>query len=916
MARLSEWRIAVGLMVHFAVLVHYAHFAQAQPGFISIDCGSTANFTDPVTGIQWVPDAGYIGVGANFQNVALNGLTDITLSTLRYFPTYRRKFCYTLPATLNTTYLIRAQFHYGNYDGTNSPPNFQISIDATITSSPLFTSSAYDPVVAEATVIAQSDQLFFCLLPNSTSDVPFINSLELRNLGINQIYDNLIYNGPYYLENVVTYNFGSNETVRFPDDPYDRIWVGQGTAGYQVLSTISSINVSGYNRDEAPTKVLQTAQYWNTSVSLEFTNLLATEDLYYVVSLFFAEIESIAIIEKRNISMKAGTLNQIGYLDVYNFVGFDTVVEYGWNNATLNSMDTLLLSTTADSRLGPMLNALAINCIYLPSQLTTNLGDVNAIQSFKSSIGLDSWSGDPCYPVPYDWVNCTVNATNGVRISSIKLSSNNLTGSIPTSLSSLEGLTTLFLDNNYLNGSIPNQLSSLINLEQLHLQNNNLSGPFPLWATNLTQLEELYLQNNNLTGEVPSLSALANSSIQILTFGNQLLCDANGCATTSHSKFPIAIVVGVVVGVIIVVVILFIIIACLCQGVSYVRPNPANFNPRWEDPNPPTHISTVNPTLDPDQVRAYSYNQVRNATNDFANEFGSGGFGHVYKGTLGDDAVAVKVSKTSNRLDFRQFEIEVRHLSRVRHNNLVRLIGYCKHMRKLILIYEYMERGSCHDLLHGNPLALDWKTRLSIAIDAAQGLEYLHEFANPKIIHRDIKTANILLNERMGAKLSDFGISRPILEGGHPPTQVMGSLGYVDPEYMQTRQLIEKIDVYSFGVVLLEFISGKHPFIQSSNLPLVDWVRSQMEASNIEDVIDKSFGSNYNPNSIWRVSDTAMRCVDFNSERRPTMRIVLQELHDAMELETSQSLKRSHHAPSEVELSTSSSVLPLGPLAR
>jgi hypothetical protein len=183
-------------------------------GFISIDCGSTAKFTDPVTGIQWVPDAGYIGVGANFQNVSLNGLTDITLSTLRYFPTYRRKFCYTLPATLNTTYLIRAQFHYGNYDGTNSPPNFQISIDATITSSPLFTSSAYDPVVAEATVIAQSDQLFFCLLPNSTSDVPFINSLELRNLGINQIYYNLIYNGPYYLENVVTYNFGSNETVR------------------------------------------------------------------------------------------------------------------------------------------------------------------------------------------------------------------------------------------------------------------------------------------------------------------------------------------------------------------------------------------------------------------------------------------------------------------------------------------------------------------------------------------------------------------------------------------------------------------------------------------------------------------------------------------------------------------------------
>ncbi|CAK9221034.1 unnamed protein product [Sphagnum troendelagicum] len=139
---------------------------------------------------------------------------------------------------------------------------------------------------------------------------------------------------------------------------------------------------------------------------------------------------------------------------------------------------------------------------------------------------------------------------------------------------------------------------------------------------------------------------------------------------------------------------------------------------------------------------------------------------------------------------------------------------------------------------------------------------------------------------------------------------------------MQTRQLTEKIDVYSFGVVLLEFISSKQPFIQSSNLPLVDWVRSQMEASNIKDVIDKSFGSNYNPNTIWRVSDTAMRCIIFLTkwvsldENEKHMRIVLQELHDAMELETSQSPNRSHHAPSEVELSTSSSVLPLGPLAR
>jgi len=146
----------------------------------------------------------------------------------------------------------------------------------------------------------------------------------------------------------------------------------------QAVITASSINVSGYNRDKAPTIVLQGAEYWNTGVNLELSNLLATEDLYYVVSLFFAEINSDAATAKRNISMKPGTLNGIGYLDVYNLVGLDTVFEYSWDNATLNSTDTFSLSTTADSLLGPMLNAIAINRIYLPSQLTTNLGDGKA----------------------------------------------------------------------------------------------------------------------------------------------------------------------------------------------------------------------------------------------------------------------------------------------------------------------------------------------------------------------------------------------------------------------------------------------------------------------------------------------------------------------------------------------------------
>ncbi|MCO5586666.1 hypothetical protein L7F22_040608 [Adiantum nelumboides] len=230
-------------------------------------------------------------------------------------------------------------------------------------------------------------------------------------------------------------------------------------------------------------------------------------------------------------------------------------------------------------------------------------------------------------------------------------------------------------------------------------------------------------------------------------------------------------------------------------------------------------------------VQEFSMQEIKRATNNFHTKLGQGGFGPVYKGCLQDGRfVAIKVASNIANQGTREFLNEVDLLSRVHHKNLVGLVGFCNE-QKLVLVYEFMSNGSLFDCLHGpysRASPLSWHTRLRIMVDAAQGLDYLHHGCNPRIIHRDVKSSNILLNDKMEAKISDFGISRDYIrsETGALSTSLMGSMGYIDPEYMSSTKLTEKVDVYSFGVLLFEVVCGQPAiFKDSSHEPtnLVEW---------------------------------------------------------------------------------------------
>ncbi|XP_078153697.1 putative LRR receptor-like serine/threonine-protein kinase At1g51820 [Carex rostrata] len=305
-----------------------------------------------------------------------------------------------------------------------------------------------------------------------------------------------------------------------------------------------------------------------------------------------------------------------------------------------------------------------------------------------------------------------------------------------------------------------------------------------------------------------------------------------------------------------------------------------------DDPNNPSESGTGGDGLNFNK-KVFSFSELKLITNDFREKIGSGGFGEVFKGRLGDgNEAAVKVCSESSTQGTQQFLNEVEKLSRVHHKNLVSLLGYCKDGNYIALIYEYMQEGNLQNWIRGNAQPLSWKQRLRIAYESAQGLEYLHKMCNPPLIHRDIKTSNILLTRNLEAKVSDFGLVRAF-SGTHVSTKIVGTPGYLDPYYASTSQLIEKSDVYSFGVVLLEMVTGKTPILQGpQKTHLAQFVQQRLSQGNIESILDPFMGGQYKLNSIWKVAELALKCTDLRA-KRPDMTAVVTELKESMDLEMS-----------------------------
>lgn len=292
----------------------------------------------------------------------------------------------------------------------------------------------------------------------------------------------------------------------------------------------------------------------------------------------------------------------------------------------------------------------------------------------------------------------------------------------------------------------------------------------------------------------------------------------------------------------------------------------------------------------------FTYEELAKATDGFsqANLLGQGGFGYVHKGVLNDGrVVAIKSLKAGSGQGEREFQAEVEIISRVHHRHLVSLVGYCIANGQRMLVYEFVDNKTLEFHLHGKGQpVMDWETRHKIALGSAKGLAYLHEDCQHRIIHRDIKAANILLDLNYEALVADFGLAKLTSDNNtHVSTRVMGTFGYLAPEYASSGKLTEKSDVFSYGVMLLELITGKKP-VDPSNMmedSLVDWARPlltrALEEEKYDGLVDPRLEGNYNTDELHRMVGCAASSIRHSAKRRPKMSQIVRALEGNSSLE-------------------------------
>ncbi|KAJ1275823.1 hypothetical protein BS78_05G166000 [Paspalum vaginatum] len=304
---------------------------------------------------------------------------------------------------------------------------------------------------------------------------------------------------------------------------------------------------------------------------------------------------------------------------------------------------------------------------------------------------------------------------------------------------------------------------------------------------------------------------------------------------------------------------------------------------------------------------------LQRATDNFDKRrvIGRGGFGDVYMGEFADGTkVAIKRRDLMSKQGQNEFKTEIELLRGLDHSNLVSLIGYCDAKKEMILVYEYMEKGTLTSHLYGSGKhSLSWKQRLEVSVGIARGLNYLHTSSPKGIIHRDVKSANILLDDKLRAKVSDLGISKTgELDRTHVSTQVKGTSGYLDPQYFKTQQLTKKSDVYSFGAVLLEILCGR-PVIDHGlpreKMNLVEWGMGMLKKGQLEEIVDQEISGTIEPRSLMLFGEIVAKCLAEDGAERPSMEDILRDLeleleyvHESITGAGSSSGESDHDVPS------------------
>ncbi|KAL2968266.1 hypothetical protein AAZX31_15G020900 [Glycine max] len=731
--------------------------AQDQSGFISIDCGAPAGviYTESTTGIDYTSDAEFINTGVSGTVVpVVRNKSQRPYQSVRSFPE-GIKNCYKINITKGTNYLIRATFLYGNYDGQYMLPRFDLLLGANRWG----TVAIYDAFVdrkKEIMYVPSLDYVQICLV-NTGHGTPFISAIELRNL------TNLIYVTQFVsLEFYYRWDLGSYRSYRYNYDDYDRFWyTPSDNNDWTQLSVSIPADSIIQNSYKPPAIVLSTAVTpVNASAPLEIKMEPDDQSDQFYVYMHFMEIQVLAKNQTREFSITHN--GEIWYQNFSpKYLSATTIYT---PSATNWKEIQFSLEMTQNSTLPPIINAIEIYRVLEFQQSDTFQGDVDAITTIKSVyVVTRDWQGDPCAPVAYLWdgLNCIYDRNDSPRITTLNLSSSGLSGKIDPSISKLTMLEKLDLSNNSLNGEIPEFLSQLQHLKILNLEKNNLSGSIP--------------------------SSLKEGSLSLSVGQNPHLCESGQCNKTKKKKKSIVTpLVAWVSG----VLILLVVVAVICWTLNR-RKSKALMVEKDQHEVSLQYIEQDDSLLQ-FRKQIYSYSDVLKITNNFDTIVGKGGFGTVYLGHINDTPVAVKMLSRSSAHGYQQFQAEVKLLMTVHHRNLTSLAGYCNEGTNKGLIYEYMANGNLNEHLseldsagkHSKTKFLTWEDRLRIAVDAALGLEYLHNGCKPPIIHRDIKSTNILLNEHFHAKLSDFGLSKIMPTDGvtHVSTVIAGTPGYLDPE--------------------------------------------------------------------------------------------------------------------------------------
>ncbi|XP_010500450.1 PREDICTED: receptor-like protein kinase At3g21340 [Camelina sativa] len=863
-----------GVLCVFIITFAFTHVgAQDQNGFITLDCGLLPDgspYTNPSTGLTFTSDSSFIESGKNGR-VSKDSERNFEKAfiTLRYFPDGERN-CYSLKVTQGTNYLIRASFLYGNYDGLHTIPNFDLFIGPNKWTTVNFNGSG-GGLFEEMIHMSRSSSLHICLVKTGTT-TPMISTLELRPLrsdtyiSANGSSLQLFFRG--YLDDSVP-------VLRYPDDVYDRRWFPFTNKEWTLVTTTLNVNTTnGFDLPQGAMASAATRE--NDNGTWEFPWSLKDSTTRFHIYLHFAELETLLANETREFNV---LLNGKVFYGPYSptSLSIGTMSTQPESTLTCKGGSCLLqLVKTTKSTLPPLINAIELFTVVEFPQSETNQDEVSAIKKIQIAYGLSriNWQGDPCVPEQFLWAGLKCNNTdssNPPTVTFLNLSSSGLTGMIASSI------------------------QNLTHLQELDLSNNDLVGGVPEFLADIKSLLIINLRGNNFSGLLPQ-KLLQKKGLKLNVEGNhRLICTEGPCVNKpgegGHPKKSIIVPVVSSVALIAVLVAALILFFVL-----------KNKNSSRSKANNRTSRSSEPPRIT--RKKRFTYAEVIEMTNNFESVLGKGGFAMVYHGYVnGTEPVAVKVLSHASNHGHKQFKAEVELLLRVHHKNLVNLVGYCEKGKELALVYEYMANGDLKEFFSGKrgDAILRWETRLQIALEAAQGLEYLHKGCKPPIIHRDVKTANILLDEHFRAKLADFGLSRSLLNEGesHVSTVVAGTIGYLDPEYYRTNRLTEMSDVYSFGVVLLEIITNRPVIEQSREKPhIAEWVNLMIIVGDIRKIVDPSLKKDYHSDSVWKFVELAMTCVNASSMARPTMSQVVTELTDCIKLEYSMGGK-SHNMGSE-----------------